>query len=183
MTAWKPASNAIRSASSRSGRRLLRHPDGARASRTFRSAACARPPTSSPPPFSSRRRPREANVALGRLDARIGDAIVPGGRRDPRRRAARSVRRRRVPGRRRHLAQHERERGAGQPRRRAARRHARRRTRWCIRTITSTWASRPTTCSRRRRGWRCCSRTAALVDAARALAAALARKAEAFAAC
>ena len=44
---------------------------------------------------------------------------------------------------------------------------ARRRTRWSIRTITSTWASRPTTCSRRRRASRCCSRIGGLVDAAR----------------
>ena len=38
-------------------------------------------------------------------------------------------------------------------------------TRACTRTITSTWASRPTTCSRRRRGWRCCSAPAPLVAA------------------
>ena len=36
-----------------------------------------------------------------------------------------------------------------------ARRDARRRTRASIRTITSTWGSPPTTCSRRRRGSRC----------------------------
>ncbi len=49
-----------------------------------------------------------------------------GRRRDPRRRAARPVRRRRLPGRRRHVAQHERQRGAGQSRRRDPRRAARR---------------------------------------------------------
>ena len=54
----------------------------------------------------------------------------------------RSVRRRSVSGRRRHVAQHERERGARESRQRAARRQARRRTRPCIRTITSTWRSR-----------------------------------------
>ena len=48
------------------------------------------------------------------------------------RRAPRSVRRRRLPGRRRHLAQHERQRGARQPRRRDPRRAARRRTSACI---------------------------------------------------
>ena len=47
---------------------------------------------------------------------------------------------------------------------------ARRLRRACTRTITSTWASRPTTCSRRRRGSRCCSAAGALVAAARALA-------------
>ena len=83
------------------------------------------------------------------------------------RRAARSVRRGRLPGGRRHVAQHEHQRGARQPRRGTARRHARRRTRWSTRTTTSTWASRPTTCSRPRRGWRCCSRIAGCVDAAR----------------
>ena len=43
-------------------------------------------------------------------------------RRDPRRQAPRPVRRRRLPGRRRHVAQHERQRGARQPRRRDPRR-------------------------------------------------------------
>ena len=47
-----------------------------------------------------------------------------GGRRGPRRSAARSVRRRHLPGRRRHLAQHERQRGAGQSRVRDPRRQA-----------------------------------------------------------
>ena len=56
----------------------------------------------------------------------IAGAIVARGRRDPRRPAARSVRRRRLPGRRRHVAQHERERGARQPRRGDPRRRARR---------------------------------------------------------
>ena len=70
----------------------------------------------------------EANAALGRLTRDIGRRHRRGGRRDPRRRAARPVRRGRLPGGRRHLAQHERERGAGQPRRRAPGRHARRRT-------------------------------------------------------
>ena len=61
----------------------------------------------------------EANRDLGRLDADVARAIVARRRRDSRRPASRSVRRRRLPGRRRHLAQHERERGAGQPRRRS----------------------------------------------------------------
>ena len=67
----------------------------------------------------------EANRDLGRLDAAVARRHPDRGRRDSRRASARSVRRRRLPGRRRHLAQHERERGAGQPRRRAARRAAR----------------------------------------------------------
>ena len=91
-------------------------------SRTSRSAACARPPISSPRPCSIKKAAAAANVALGRLDARVGDAIIQRRRRDPRRRAARSVRRRRLPGGRRHLAQHERQRGARQPRGRDARR-------------------------------------------------------------
>ena len=87
-----------------------------------------------------------ANMALGRLDATIGDAIVAAADEVLGGAASRSVRRRRLSGRRRHVAQHERERGARQPRRRAARRRARRLRRACIRTITSTWASPPTTC-------------------------------------
>ena len=59
----------------------------------------------------------EANAALGRLDARSRDGHRRGRRRGARGVAARPVRRRRVPGRRRHVAQHERERGAGEPRR------------------------------------------------------------------
>ena len=51
----------------------------------------------------------------------------------------------------------------------------------CTRTITSTWASRPTTSSRRRRGWRCCSAPRRSLAAARALAESFARKGEGFA--
>ena len=54
-------------------------------------------------------------------------------------------------------------------------------TRACTPTTTSTWASRPTTCFRRPRAWRCCSAPAPLVQAARELADSLARKADAFA--
>ena len=61
----------------------------------------------------------------GRLDAKLADAIVAGGRRGARRQAPRSVRRRSVSGRRRHVAQHERERGARESRQRDARRQAR----------------------------------------------------------
>ncbi len=124
-----------------------------------RSAACARRPTSSPRPSSIKKAAAEANRDLGRLDPAIADAIVA---------AADEI-----------LAGQLRDQfvvdvyqaGAGtshnmnanevlanrageilgEPRGivRAA----------CTRTITSTWASRPTTCSRRRRGWRCCSGT------------------------
>ena len=112
----------------------------------------------------------QANVALGRLDARVGDAIV---------RAADEV----LGGALRdqfvvdvyqagagtshnmNVNEVLANRAGGDPRRRQGRV-----PRWCTRTITSTWGSPPTTCSRRRRGSRCCSGTAPLVDAARALA-------------
>ena len=61
------------------------------------------------------------------------------------------------PGRRRHVAQHERQRGDRQPCRRDSRRSARQ---LCARPperSTSTWDSRPTTCSPRRLVSRCCS--------------------------
>ena len=61
-----------------------------------------------------------------RLPADIADAIVAAADEILAGSAPRSVRRRRLPGRRRHLAQHEHQRGAGQPRRRAPRRGARR---------------------------------------------------------
>ena len=155
--------------------------DRARRRELSRSAACARRPISSPPPSSSRRPRREPIAALGRLDPDVADAIVHGRRRDPRRAAPRSVRRRRLSGRRRHVAQHERQRGARQPRRRAARRAARHVSRASTRTITSTWGSRPTTSSRPRRGWRCCSGTSRWSTPARQLAESLARKADEFA--
>ena len=115
----------------RPGRRVLRHPDGPRASRTSRSAACAPTPISSPPPSSSRR-PRRRPTSRW--------APRPRSRRRHRRArptrcsagAARSVRRRRLPGGRRHVAQHERQRGARQPRGGAARRRARRVHAACI---------------------------------------------------
>ena len=150
-----------------SGRRLLRHPDRSAPSRTSPSAACARRPISSPPPILVKKAAAEANARARPARRRRRARDRAGRRRDPRRRAARSVRRRRLPGRRRHVAQHERERGAGQPRGRDPRRAARHATTWCTRTTTSTWDSRPTTCSRRRRGWRCCSAPAPLLAAAR----------------
>ncbi len=63
-----------------------------------------------------------ANVELGRLDSanRRGHHRV--GRRDPERRPARPVHRGHLPGRGRHVAQHERERGAREPGQRASRR-------------------------------------------------------------
>ena len=51
----------------------------------------------------------QANVALDRLDARIGDAIVRAADEVLGGALARPVRRRRVPGGRRHVAQHERQ--------------------------------------------------------------------------
>ena len=99
----------------------------------------------------------EANAALGRLDPTIARRHRRGRRRDSGRPLPRSVRRRRVPGGRRHVAQHERERSAGQPGRRRFSASRGASTRASTRTITSTWASRRTTSSRRRRDWRCCS--------------------------
>ena len=63
---------------------------------------------------------------LGLLDDERADAIVRGLRRDPRRATARPVRRRRHPGRRGHVDQHERQRGDRQPRARTPRATARR---------------------------------------------------------
>ena len=62
-----------------------------------------------------------ANRDLGVLDAKVANAIAGGLRSADRRRDARSVRHRLHPGRRRHLDQHERERGDRQSRARAAR--------------------------------------------------------------
>ena len=67
-----------------------------------------------------------ANRDLGVLDAKIADAIVARLRPADRRRDARPVRHRLHPGRRRHVDQHERERGDRQPRARDARPQERR---------------------------------------------------------
>ena len=81
-----------------------------------------------------------------------------------------------------HAEQHERQRGARQPRLRAARRRARARSAWCIRTTTSTSASRRTTYSRPRcmspRRGRCDDE---VLPAAEALRGTLAKKRDAFA--
>ena len=62
----------------------------------------------------------------GRLDARLADAIVQAADEVLARQARRALRRRSVSGRRRHVAQHERERGAREPRERDPGRHTRR---------------------------------------------------------
>ena len=67
----------------------------------------------------------EANRDLGRLDAAVAGAIVSAADEILAGRPARSVRRRRLSGRRRHLAQHECQRSARQSSRRDARRSAR----------------------------------------------------------
>ncbi len=67
-----------------------------------------------------RRQPRAGAARRGQ-----GGGDRAGVRRNPRRRAARVVCRRRLPGGRRHVAQHERQRGDRQPRHRAARRRQR----------------------------------------------------------
>ena len=66
----------------------------------------------------------DANAALGRLDREIARAIVAAADEILDGPPARSVRRRRVSGRRRNVAQHEHERSAGEPRRRDPRRAA-----------------------------------------------------------
>ncbi len=62
----------------------------------------------------------------GRLDGTLADAIVAAADEVLAGKYRRPLRRGRVPGGRRHIAQHERQRGAGQPRQRTARREARR---------------------------------------------------------
>ena len=100
----------------------------------------------------------QANAALGRLPTRrSADAIVAAADEILAGSSARSVRRRRLPGRRRHLAQHERQRGAGQPRRRDPRRRARRVHARASQRSRQHGAVDQRRLSRRRRGWRCCS--------------------------
>ena len=121
-----------------------------------------------------------ANMTLGRLDARVGERDRRGGRRGPGRAASRSVRGGRLPGRRRHVAQHERERGAGQPRGRAARRRARRLRAWSIPNDHVNMGQSTNDVFPTATRLALLLGTAPLVAAARALARALARKAEAF---
>ena len=128
-SAWPPtfASNAIRSArcecrrrayyggADAARRRELPHqradrPAGARhRHRPHQEGGGARPIAIARP---ARRRPSRRPIVTA------ADEILDGAH-------ARSIRRRRLPGRRRHLAQHERQRGARQPRRRDPRRAAR----------------------------------------------------------
>ena len=130
-----------------------------------------------------RHRPHQESRGAGQRGARTARRARRrrhrhGGRRDPGRRAARSVRRRRLSGRRRHVAQHERQRGARQPRRRAPRR----------RDAASTALVHPNDHVNMGQSTNDVFPTAtrlalllghgALVDAARALAASLARKAD-----
>ena len=122
----------------------------------------------------------QANVALGRLDARIGDAIVRAADEVLGGALARPVRRRCLPGRRRHVAQHERERSARQPRRRDPWRRARR-----VPARASERSRQHGTVHQRRvpdgdAARAAARRMRALVESARALAASLAQKAEAF---
>ena len=104
-----------------------------------------------------------ANRALGVLDAERADAIVARVPRDRGRRAPRALRGRHDPGRRRHVDQHERERGHRQPRARAARAPAAATTSTCTPTTTSTSRSRPTTSTRRRSASRVCFAIARLL--------------------
>ena len=126
-------------------------------SRTSPSAACARPPTSSPPRSSSRRPPPRPTRRSAGSTATVADAIVAAADEILAGGSARSVRRRRVSGRRRHVAQHERERGARQPRRRAARRAARHLHARAPERSRQHGPVDQRRVSRRRRGWRCCS--------------------------
>ena len=103
------------------------------------------PPTLSPPPAHQEGRgPGEHGAWTARR--RVGEAIVKAADEILNGAPARPVRGRRLPGRRRDVAQHERERGARQPA--ASSLAANGRYRLCTRTITSTWDSPPTTCSR-----------------------------------
>ena len=94
--------------------------------------------------WAGSRPPRRAvNAELGLLDAGQGRADRRRRRPDRGRRARRPVPDRRLPDRLGHLLQHERQRGDRNSRRRGHR----------TPTTTSTWASRPTTCSRRPCTW------------------------------
>ena len=98
-----------------------------------------------------------ANRELGAMDADVADSIVAAcdDVARQRREVSAALRRRRLPGRRRNLVQHECERGDRQPRQPT--RGASARTSRSIRTITSTWRSRRTTSSRPRSASpRCC---------------------------
>jgi hypothetical protein len=93
------------------------------------------------PPAGARLREgglRAGQPGAGPAGARRGRRHLPGLRRNPRGRPARPVRGRRHPGRRRHLHQHERERGHRQPRARTARATPAATTATCIRSNTST---------------------------------------------
>jgi hypothetical protein len=94
-----------------------------------------------------------ANRDLGVLDG-ASPTRSSGVRPPDRRRDARPVHHRLHPGRRRHVDQHERQRGDRQPRARSSSATRRASTSTSIRTITSTSASRPTTSIRPRSAWR-----------------------------
>ena len=148
--------SAIRSASSRCPPMRTTACRPRAPSRTSRSAACAMQADLITATILVKKAAAEANATLGRLDADVARAIVTAADEILERPASRSVRRRRLSGRRRHLAQHERERGARQPRRGNAGRAARHLRARAPERSRRTWASRRTTSSRQRRGWRCC---------------------------
>ena len=106
-------------------RRVLRRADRARRRELSdqRPARARRSRHRHHPRQEGRRRSQRARSAASTPTSR--DAIVAAADEILAGQPARSVRRRRLPGRRRHLAQHERERGARQPRRRNPRRAAR----------------------------------------------------------
>ena len=106
-----------------------------------RRAISTTPTSSARSPGSSRRRraPTTRSACSSPAKADIIDAGLRGDRRG---RAARPVRRRRHPGRRRHEHQHERQRGHRQPRPRADGASAAASTSTCTRSTTSTAASR-----------------------------------------
>ena len=93
-----------------------------------------------------------ANRDLGALDAKVAEAIIRGLRSRHRRRHDGSVRHRLHPGRRRHLHQHERQRGDRQSRARNCSASRRATTSTSAPTIMSITASRPTTPIRPRFG-------------------------------
>ena len=137
-------------------RRVLRRADAARRRELPDQRPDGAAARSSPPRCSIKQACARANASLGRLDRPIADAIVAaadeilaGALRDQfvvdvyqaGAGTSHNMNTNEV------LAN----RAARDPRRADAAT-----TRACTRTITSTWDSRPTTCSRRRRGWRSC---------------------------
>ena len=160
---------------------VLRHPDSARG-REFSHQRPSRTGRSSSPLPSSSRKPRPPPTwRAGHLPPELPRAIVDCRRRNTRRQAARSVRRRRLPGGRRHVAQHERERSAREPRGGNTRRTERRRTEGASERSREHVAVDQRRVPDRPRASRCCSTTRRSSTAPRKLQARSNTKAQEFA--